>query len=125
MKKRDRTSIQGLDPGTADWANNAVTNRAARSNKQAADAKRTRIKLDVGTLIKDILANVAEDLGTSTSQAGAYLLAEALIRYLEDDPEIPRTPSRSPRILWNVDRTDVEKRLAESAESQQCTASID
>ena len=53
-----------------------------------------------------------ENLNTSTSQAGAYLLAQALIRYLQDLREVPCPPSRSPRIAVNVGLGPVLEALA-------------
>ena len=55
-----------------------------------------------------------ENLNTSTSQAGAYLLAQALIRYLQDLREVPCPPSRSPRVAVNVGLGPVLEALAES-----------
>lgn len=112
MTKRRRPSIAGLDPGTADWANQAARNRAARSSKQLKDAARIRIKIECSALLKETLAELAKDIGTSTSQLAAYLLTGALITYLDTDPDLPLTPSRSPRIACNIDKTEILKALA-------------
>jgi hypothetical protein len=107
------------DPDTLAWLQHAAPNRAARTHKQQRDAERVRIRLDVPPLIKDVLERVAADLGTSSSQAGAYLLATALIAYLQDQPEVPCVPSRSPRVAASVDLGPVLEALANSAEASK------
>ena len=69
--------------------------------------------------LDEILERVAADLGTSSSQAGAYLLATALIAYLQDQPEVPCVPSRSPRVAASVDLGPVLEALANSAEASK------
>lgn len=123
MKRRTSvqgTSIQGLDPRTKAWTEGATRNKAARTNKQVKDAGRIRIKIECTTLLKKALAIAAQDLGTSTSQLAAYLLAQALTIHLCNKDEIPVTPSRSPRIACNIDQTRVLQALTTAAESQQC-----
>ena len=117
-KRRPKPSIIQPDPDTERWASGAITNKAALSPKQKRDAKRIQIKIDVGQwpIIKQVLDAIAQDLGTSSSQAGAQLLAEGMIQYLIDDHEIPRLPSRSPRFRASVDLQPVADRLTTLAD---------
>ena len=117
MKKR----IAALDPGTQLWADRTPANKAALTRQQKADAARVRVKLDVPPAIKETLAALASENGVSSSGLGAYLLADAMIRYIQDQPEIPVLPSRSPRVAWTVSLIDITNRLTNAAETLQCT----
>ena len=108
------------DRDTLAWLEGAAGNRAARTQKQARDAERIRVRLDVPREVKAALERVAAELGTSASQAGAYLLCDALIGYFLEQPELPLLPSRSPRVEWNVDLGVVLERLRISAEGSEC-----
>lgn len=104
-KKRPKPPLIEADPKTQEWLGDAITNKAALSSKQKADARRVQIKIEVSQwpIIKQALDAIARDLGTSSSQAGAQLLTEGMIAYLVDDHEIPKTDSTTPRFRNNID----------------------
>ena len=115
-KRRRRPAIQA-DPETLQWANGAARNQAARTAKQKRDAAReiTRIKLDLpDQTIKEALATLAQELGTSTSQLATWFIVHGLINYHQTEPEIPMQPSRSPRITWQIDFQNALAKLAKA-----------
>jgi hypothetical protein len=104
------------DEETREWLARTI-GAPDETGSPALAERRIRVRLDVPPAIKRALARVAADLGTSSSQIGAYLLAQALTRYLAEEPEVPVTRSASPRIQWNVDLTEVVARLASQLEA--------
>jgi hypothetical protein len=86
-KRRDVPKLD-LDPGVVAWREKAVPNLAARTSRQAFDAARVRVRLDVPEVVKARLAEVASSEGTSSTQLGAFLLAWGLVLYLSGDEDL-------------------------------------
>jgi hypothetical protein len=73
------------DPDVEEWLEDAAENHASLTRKQRLDRERTRVRYDVDGWLKQAVERVAEQEGTSASQAGALLLAWSLRLYAQGD----------------------------------------
>jgi hypothetical protein len=117
MTKRKGGLTSGrLDPSVVEWQKTAAQNLAARTQKQAYDAARVRVKLDLPRWLKEALAALAAELGTSSTQLGAYCLAVMLHNLLIDEEcrgavEEARRASRTPRNDYDLGIPDEIERF--------------
>jgi len=109
--------LTNLDPDVVAWRDQAASNLATRTAKQKRDAARVRVRVDVPSWLKAALAAVASAEDTSTSQAGAFLLAWGLYMYATT-PELreailsAKRVSRTPKTLWDLKiPEEIEKHL--------------
>lgn len=120
--KRKRIDPLANDTDTLSWLQDAKPNRAAMSKRQRYESKRVRVRLDVPLAVKETLALLAGKLGTSSSQAGALLLAWGLLQYQGGDRGIHRGiekrlyPSGHPRIEKGIDLSDLVTRLEKAVQ---------
>ena len=101
--------IQIADPAVTEWQQTAARNRAALTRKQRQDRERVRVRYDVPPWLKEAVEQVAAELDTSISQAGAFLLAWALDAYRRGDGELlsalegaKEANHRSPRFVYDL-----------------------
>jgi hypothetical protein len=108
MKRRGGLSSK-VDPAVEEWQKKAAQNKAAMSARERAEIERTRLNMDVPTVVKQTLRTLAdqEHEDTSMSQLGSLLLAYGLKVFLEDDDlqeqvRAMREFSRTPRFAYNL-----------------------
>lgn len=115
MEER-KGGLQRLDPGVVAWQAEAARNKMARTQKQKRDAARVRVKMDVPLYVKEALAVVAAEEGTSSSQLCGYLLAWVLVLYrtkprvreaIQLAKEVSRTPRNDFDLVIPVELEDV------------------
>lgn len=116
----------GIDPAVAQFQQSAARNRAAMTRRQRYDAARKRVRTDCPQWLIDQLDAIAAQLNTSRNQLGAFLLAYAVHRYQEDDPELDdllnasMAVSRSINVDCDLDLAALYSLVANPAEGSKC-----
>jgi len=128
---RKRKGGLRLDPSVVEFQQRAAPNRAAQTNRQKYDAARTRVRADVPEWLRDELDAVADNLGTSRTQLGAFLWAWAVTRWREGDADLDEVlhdsmaNSRSINVDVDLGLDQLIERhqsaVANSAEGPKCT----
>lgn len=127
---KSETRIGGLtaivvDPAIAEFQQNAARNRAAMTRRQRYDAARKRVRTDCPQWLIDRLDAIAAELNTSRNQLGAFLLAWAVHRYQQHDPELDEllnssmVISRSINVDCNLDLEALYSLVTNPAEAPE------
>jgi len=104
-----------LDPAVIEFQKKAATNTAALTAKQRRERKRVRVMYDLSPEVKKAIEDVAQEQGTSASQAAAMLLTWAAAEYfgggaatrtLKNAFYEGQEPARTPRFEWNVEPSE-------------------
>jgi len=80
-KRGKREGGLQVDPDLEEQRKRAVPNRAAGTWRQRYDADRVRVRVDVPEWVKEALAELADEYGTSATQLGAFALAWWLLEH--------------------------------------------
>lgn len=121
-KKKDLEliTVSGIDPGALNaLIGGARRNRSAQTKKQAYDAERIRVRIDVPEFVRDLLRAEAKEWGTSVNDFGVFLLIYALVLYfeggeIEESIEASKVFSKSPKKEIAICHDVVLERLREA-----------
>ncbi len=102
--------LRQVDPAVRAFQQKAAVNPGALTAKQRRDRKRVRVMYDMDPEVKEAVEAIAEEQGTSASQAAALLLAWAACGYYGEAAETlkmafyeGRARARTPRFEWNIE----------------------
>lgn len=119
-----------LDPIAAEqYRRSATTNRAALTDKQKSDRKRTSLRVDCPRWLKDLVADRAAAEDVSISQMAAFLLAWALDQHARGNTDLVeqiadnKTLTRSLNAKYALSLEALQERLDTGADN--CTDSAD
>ena len=102
-KKRERVGgARRADPDTEAWSDRATPNLAAMSRKQRYDRERIRVRIDTDEVVKQLLAQVSAEQGTSSNQLGSLLMAWGLLQFVQGNEELLSIVSESRRTSRNM-----------------------